>query len=581
MDNHSELNLTEIFAIIKRRYFTFVMLVLVVFFVCGLVTFMIPPTYKASAKIVVHNESNLYPKDVIPGIAEDSVFLKTQKEIISSSLIINKALQELRQKGMFKSVNYKSIKNNIKIDYLNDSNLLEIKVYYGNEKEAAGLANAIVNTFLNYHSTAKLELVDNSLAVLSKETGYLKNAMDELKSELRERSAKDPNFYQAQIPAYLSSIININDKNNNIDGTIGRMENELAKTDTVIRRGGKDAFYYPLTPGASLSDKQNENPTSSLADLPWLDDLKTRLSTAEANLARLTSEFNGNHPEAKRLNKEMETLRENINKEVKNVLATYKDYYSDYIKYLKSQKDLNETTKKQYSSKLKGIVSNMDEAVMNQIEFNNLLNNLVMVQEFYGVLFKKEEDLNILRNQFSRDNLSNFRIFESAELPLEKASPILPLNLSLGLFLGIFIGLFASLNEEKKAFPGNINAHPGASKKEEHRSMSRIEKSFTVGYAFTEGTSKMKGYSVTENISGSGINIKLKENIPIATEISLKINMTEGNSISAIGKVVWVIPPLNSNMFETGIHFTKIDSQEREKLINYLYNEDFLNAGVK
>ncbi|TBR17263.1 hypothetical protein EPO66_03075, partial [bacterium] len=561
MDNYSELNLSEIFAIIKRRYFTFVMLVLVVFFVCGLVTFMMPPTYKASAKIVVHNESNLYPKDVIPGIAEDSVFLKTQKEIISSSFIINKALQELRQKGMFKGKDYKDLKNNIKIDYLNDSNLLEIKVYYGNEKEAAGLANAIVSTFLNYHSNAKLELVDGSLAVLSKEIAYLKNTMDELKAQLKERSAKDPNFYEAQIPSYVNSIINITDKNDNIDGTIGRMQTELAKTDTVMRRGGKDAFYYPLMTGASFSDKQNENPTSSLTDLPWLDDLKTRLSTAEANLARLTSEFNGNHPEAKRLNKEMENLRENINKEVKNVLATYKDYYSDYIKYLKSQKDLNETTKKQYSSKLKGIVSNMDEAMINQIEFNNLLNNLVMVQEFYGVLFKKEEDLNILRSQFSRDNLSNFKVFESAELPLEKTSPILPLNLGLGLFLGMFVGLFASLNEEKKTFPGNKNAASSPSNKEEQRSMSRIEKSFTVAYALGSGVSKAKGYAVTENISGSGINIKLKENIEIGTEISLKINMSQTDSISATGKVVWVIPPLSSSMFETGIHFTKIDSQ--------------------
>ncbi len=277
----------------------------------------------------------------------------------------------------------------------------------------------------------------------------------------------------------------------------------------------------------------------------------------------------------------MEALRDNINKEVKNVLATYKDYYSDYIKYLKSEKELNESTKNQYSVKLKGMASNMDKALMGQIEFNNLLNNLVMVQEFYGVLFKKEEELGILRSQLLQDNLSNFKVFESAELPLEKVSPILSLNLGLGLFLGMFIGLFASLNEEKKAFPLNKNASGVLPKKEDHRFMSRIQKFFTVSYAFSGGNSKAKGYAITEDISGSGINIKLKENISIGTEISLKINMNESDSISAMGKVVWVIPGMNNNMFNVGIHFAKIDSQEREKLINYLYKEDYLDAGIK
>ena len=110
MQDNQELNLTELWRILKKRKNTFFKLFAIIFISTLVVSLLIPKVYKAKAKIIVQNDTNLYPSSVFPVTSDDKVYLSTQKEIMASSFVVNKTLDSLRDRAFFKELNYDDLK---------------------------------------------------------------------------------------------------------------------------------------------------------------------------------------------------------------------------------------------------------------------------------------------------------------------------------------------------------------------------------------------------------------------------------------------------------------------------------------
>lgn len=575
MDSHSELNITEIFRILGKRIYIFLILFIIVFWIALLVTFLLPPTYKASAKLIIQNDNNLYPAGIMPSTTEDNVFLNTQKEIMTSSFIVNTALKDLKSKGLLKEFDYYEIKRRLFVNYLTDSNLLEVNAYLNKQNEAVELANAIVEEFVNYHANAKAGLVDRKLNILKKELAVLKTNIDDLTVKLNEFGDKEQlNFYQAQIPYYVGNILDLNNKNLSTQALVQRMKDELKRTNTAML-DKNFSFYYPSLPNPP-GDNTGGNPTSSLTTVPWMQDLKKKIIDAQSNLSRLIVEYTENNPEVMGLRSQITLLQKSLDEELKKVLLTYTDYYNGYIRFLESQMKSGEIEKTRYESELSQLAKNIDKAASRQIEFNALLKNYDIIQNIYAVLLQKQNDLEVLKEHFSSADLPNIQILELASLPLKKTSPNLPLNLFLGTIFGIFIGVSGSLIEEKKEYSKMKQKLPIELLAQDRRCMARARKAFVVVYELKEKAKQAKYYATSENISGSGINIRLKDYLPKGLELFLEIHITEKDFVYATGKIVWIAASETRDMFDVGLHFVKIDLQEREKLINYLYGESYV-----
>lgn len=590
MEETAELNLSDLFKIIKKRFFSFVSLVCIVLLVTLGVSIVIPPIYKSSAKIIVQNETNLYPDGIIPKTSDDATYLKTQREILSSSFIIENALKTLQKNGTLQNFDYDQIKKKISAQYLNDSNLLELNVYLNNKTDSAELANEIVKSFINYNSNSKLELITKSLDILNNETDLLKKDIGDLELKLKELQDKEQlNYFQAQIPYYVSNILDINKKTAAAEADIERIKTELKKTNTAI--GKEDLFYtFPLTPSIS-GQNTGENPTSSLTTIPWIQYTKMKLSEAKAKLSKLTVDFTDEHPEVIGARNEVVLLQNTLDKELEKILKTYSDYYDNYIAFLENNKKSNALERVQNQNQLNNISSNINIAASKQIEFNLVLKTLDAIKEIQAIFLRKQNELKVLKDQFSVSNLPNISIFELAKPPLKPAFPNLPLNLSLGLILGIFIGISGTINAEKKSSqrPERVRTNktlkPQSPQKlyqeepkyqdeemvQEKRVMERSSRAFVVAYETEENKkNRIKQYTVSENISGTGIGIKLKELLSEGAELSLKTILSDKNYILTKGKVVWIKPAKEKNMFDAGIHFTNINPKDREKLVSYL-----------
>jgi len=170
-----ELNVSEIASKVKKQKMTFFLLFFVVIAASVIASFVISPIYKASAKIIVQSEQNLYSPGLLPNTFEERIFLNMQKEIISSALILQSALDAAQKnEGILRDFNYEKIKKKVSIDYLNESNILEVNVYLDSAREAAKFANSIAKAFLDYQSNAKVELIDKIFSVAKNEVDSLK-----------------------------------------------------------------------------------------------------------------------------------------------------------------------------------------------------------------------------------------------------------------------------------------------------------------------------------------------------------------------------------------------------------------------
>ena len=455
MDDNAELNISEVSVILKKHRRLFIILFCLVFVFTIIASFIMPAVYKTTAKIIVQNEPNLYALGFMPNFSEERAYLNTQKEIISSMIIIEKALDAMHKEGALKDFDYERIKKKIAIDYLNESNVLQVTTYLYSADDASNFANAIVKSFFDYQSSAKVELVDKILAAVKKETSSLKDSVDSLKLQLKELSDKEKlSFYQAQIPFYMNNIQDLDRRNMSVEAGIERMQEELKMANKESKSGDLSSFYpimsiVPVTPSV-LAESNTQLPTSYLAGVPWLQDIKKQVSDSESELSRLLGQYTEEHPEIQEMRNKIGMLQSSLGSELKKVLSNYNEYYNGYIQYLQLQKKDNEEERVRYRNELERLSLSMDEASAKQIEFYALLKHYETMQDIYSVFLRKQNELEFLKEEATKAGAPNIRILEYAVKPKKPSSPNFALNAFLGVLFGIMIATAGAVIEEKK-----------------------------------------------------------------------------------------------------------------------------------
>lgn len=567
MEPQSEVSLSDIFGIIRKHFRLFFILLSGVVLAALAATFLIPPSYRSSARLIIESENNISPGGLMP-TASDESYLNTQKEILSSGSILQQALADVQERGFCKNQDFDSGKLKVKATYLTGSNILDVSVYYKNAKEAAELANALVRAFFKYHTKARVDVVEKNLIAVSSATGAIKKRLTEIEVKLKESKDKEQLiFYQGQIPSYTHDILVLEQQNIQMQESIKRFKDELARTRQSVE-SGKAASFYPLLP-------QAENPTVSMSTIPWIGDIKSKMVSVEADISGMGQEYTDNNPEIVKLRGRLEGIQTTLNQELQKVLTTYEGYYRGSIQYLESMVSANNAERAHFEEQLKSLSAKITEAAGRQIEYAVLLKQYDTLSEVYTVYAKKQGEWQLLKEQAMSTSFPNIRLLESAVAPHKPAIPNVPLNMMTAVCLGLLIGVSGCLLQERKEGKKSAGGRQGGSQRSsqqssENRGMSRIARSCPVKYSSEELRLPEKP-AYTANISGSGMCMEARERLRSGELVAFEIKVSDEMTVSAAGKVVWVKPADRKGMYNTGIAFTKIISQEREKLIQYLY----------
>jgi uncharacterized protein involved in exopolysaccharide biosynthesis len=370
---------------------------------------------------------------------------------------VEKALDEVKKEGYLKNSDFESIKKKINTGYLHESNVLQVTVYLHSPAVALKLSNAIIDSFFAYQTKSRTELADKMLAVVKEQTISLGIRLNELKTQLKELSDKEKlSFYQQQIPFYMNTIQDIDRRNLSIDAGIERIREELKIANSGAGRRDLKSFF-PIMSNISVmpnvySENNTQLPTSYLAGIPWLQDMKKRVTESQMELTQLLSQYTENYPDVAVVREKIGALQNDLNNEIKNVLENYNEYYNAYTDYLQQQKKLNESERARYHSELDSLSSDMDAASAKQIEYFTLMRNYEAVQDVFAMFMRKQSELQFVRDETARVGMPNVKILEYASLPKKPFSPNFVLNVLLGMAFGCMIGTIGCILEERKSW---------------------------------------------------------------------------------------------------------------------------------
>lgn len=141
-----ELDFREIFNIIKKKSWIIALSLIIMIVISILVSsFVLETEYKAFTTLIINDvKSDQYSEDFI-GIVTNEKLIRTLKEIVKSSVIINEVIDNLELNQRFLEIN-----KQVKASIVEDTGIIKIEVNNNNPKNASDIANEIADVFIEY-----------------------------------------------------------------------------------------------------------------------------------------------------------------------------------------------------------------------------------------------------------------------------------------------------------------------------------------------------------------------------------------------------------------------------------------------
>jgi uncharacterized protein involved in exopolysaccharide biosynthesis len=340
--------------ILKARKLFFIIPSLIIFISAAAVAFLLPPIYESKSTILI--EEQQIPADfvrsTVTGFADQRIQSLTQQILSRTKLweIVGKfnLYPELREKYSREEITTK-MRNNIKIETIS----AEVGDQSRRRQGGGGLTIAFSISYQGDRPEV-IQKVAGTLASLYLEenlrireaqakttTQFLEAELNDLKERILNLGAKITTFkeqHEGMLPEQQQVIM----------GQAGRLEMEISQIDNAIR---------------SAEDKKTilegqlatVNPDSSGGTSDRPTDPQTRLLLLQVNLADLQSKFSPDHPDIRKMRREMAELEKLVKRkgdgvsqrrqklaQLKAELAEKQGKYSDQhpdIKKLKSEID--------------------------------------------------------------------------------------------------------------------------------------------------------------------------------------------------------------------------------------------------
>ena len=299
----------------------------------------------------------------------------------------------------------------LKVEPVRNSRLIKVRVTDTNAAQAARIANAIVQNFIN---TSVERRGQSSVYAKS----FLEDQLKSTKAKL-EQSERTLNAY-----AKSNSILTFDEKTNVINQTYTEYSSAVGKVEQDRLKA--EALY-----NAVASDPESASQVLESKTVQAYKEQRTKVETEYlTNLAVYKPEY----PKMVQLKSQISELDKRIKSEVLAVLASVKSQY--------------EAAKKQEDQVRARLQDTRKEVLLSQdksVELNLLKRELDTNRQLYDGLLQRLKEVGVT----SGVNSNNMSVVDEARTPLFPISPNLLKNAGSGLLAGLLLGLAFVFIREK------------------------------------------------------------------------------------------------------------------------------------
>src|SRR2546425_507123 len=331
--HEEKINLRHYWHVILERRWLVIAAYCSVFALCLIYLFKSTRMYQATTRIQIDRESDnvLNIKDVFSVDGREQDYLQTQYKNLQSRTLIESVISKLKldkDPRYAKSLDLsRSLSEDITIAPIRLSRLMDVKVQHPNPQQAAAIANALVEIFLQQNLDQKM---NKSIEALH----WLKTEADTLARDVEE---KDLALQRVRVE---KKMVSLGDSQNMVLQALRQAQADLdkARGDAATAQKLNEEVERLLKDGTSI------NAIPRVANNLLIQDMRKTLSEREALLANLLKRYKDKYPDVIRIREEIASLKDSIQKESQKVrdaigalgvaigLAFFVNYLDDSIK---------------------------------------------------------------------------------------------------------------------------------------------------------------------------------------------------------------------------------------------------------
>ena len=424
----AKLHFLDYWRVIRIRKAIIITVFLITTIIATAVTFILPVTYASTARIKVEKDVTDIAGFSAPQMSGyDPYFIQTTFEIMGSQLVLSNVIARMKLneewgKKYFNGETLKTtetmeiLKQRMQLAPVKNTELISITVYSDDKDEAAQLANAIAEAYMNYRFESRRQLTEGGLKEL------------ETQFRVQEQEIKT----NQDIVEQLRQELKITDQAN-ASGPSATLTDDQLKMFNQQQIEGQRLYKEQLVQLQELKSIQETNKDKLCDVLPQmvmdsaLNDLLGKLHEAQQKWVTLTNDYNTTNDVVVRVQSLMDELNHEINDRVIGIMAGQESKVNAVKAALDSLTELVENAKKK----------DQDEAKKNQPYYNqkqNLEQKRHMHELLYSKLQMEKVDLSLPKN-------SMVQITDTAQPGKAPVKPNKTVNITLGLIFGILMGI--------------------------------------------------------------------------------------------------------------------------------------------
>ncbi len=384
------------------------------------------PIYKATTTILISSEGvqSSLDRSIIPGInLNKQVNTAELIEIIKTRTVIGEVVKRL---GLDES-HIDEITENIDIVPVRsgntDTGILRISAKSLDPREAKLITDTIAQIIIDENREARQVDVKSARIFLEKQLSDTEKALHQAEANLLQ-------FKQA------NEMVSMETKTSMMINKLSQFEADLATTKMSLEQLNikRDKISAELS-------KQSKLLASSGAESPMIQQLRSKLTTSEIQLASLLNKVTEKHPDVTRVRAEIDAIKKQIQKELtqgsKTVSSTLNPIHQDLflqlididteVMALQAKEKALEAIVSQYESKVNDLPT-------EELQITRLNRELSTVEKTYMLLLERLEDMHIAEAM----EVGNIRVIDPA---IEPEEPINPPRRNLKALFGALVGL--------------------------------------------------------------------------------------------------------------------------------------------
>jgi len=436
-DQEPQIDLRDYWNVILKRRWTVLAFFVVVVTLVTIFTLRQTKIYEAQASVVIEP----YAPQVLGNVREvynmgagsywsNKEYYETQYHVITSRTVAQKVVQQLRLEGnkeflgidklpeaerkkyLEEPVDYADmVRSMIEVEPVKDSRTALIKARHRYPKWAQRLANASVNAYIDYNRQVRRKVTQDAAGWLASQATELKTRMEDAEFQL----------YQFKKDNRILSV-SLEDRQN-------ITSQRLQDLNQTLNRVQAERIALQAKRKQILDIKLNKLPLDSVDKVignRLIQQLKESYVKLKEEKTELSSKYLPEHPKYKVVENKLKLVRNNIDREIDNVLASLEAEYN-------AKQDSEESLRKELA-KAKGEAQEINK---KELAYNRLKRISDNYSTLYQHVLKRQKEATLAAHQ----ETNNVYKLDSSIEPQVPVYPRVKLNILLAAVVGLLGGI--------------------------------------------------------------------------------------------------------------------------------------------